>query len=76
MAAALIEIMTYDTDGNHRHRRCPHGIETADVMITMADKRGEATVRRRRVNYMATTRQRRGNKDAKASAMAPQVQGQ
>ena len=49
VAAALVGITTYDADGNRRRRRCPCGVVTADVMMTMVGKRGgEATARRRR----------------------------
>ena len=58
MTAAPIGIMTYGADGDHRRRRCPRGAATADVMMTMAGKRGgEATARQRRGNGEATTRQ-------------------
>jgi hypothetical protein len=67
VAAAPVGITTCDADGDRRRRRCPRGAATADVMMTMAGKRGgEATARRRRGDGEATTRQRRGNKDAKA----------
>ena len=40
--------MTYDTNGDHRCRRCPHGAATAVVMMTIAGERGgDATARRR-----------------------------
>ena len=59
VAAARIGIMTYDTNGDHRCRRCPHGAATADVMITMTGKTGgEATARQQRGNGEATARQR------------------
>jgi len=59
VAAAPVGITTFDADGDHRHHRCPRGAATADVMMTMAGKRGgEATARRRRGgsnNNKATT---------------------
>ena len=59
VAAAPVGIMTYDADGDHRHRRCPCGAATAGVMMTMAGKRGgEVKARRRRGgsnNNKATT---------------------
>jgi hypothetical protein len=59
--------MTYDADGDHRRRCCPRGVATVDVMMTMAGERGgEATARRWQGDGKATTRQRRGIKDAKA----------
>jgi len=74
VAAAPIGITTYDADGDHRCHRCPPGVVTADVMMTMAGEwgarrrqgDGEAMVRRRQEDGKKTTRQRRGNKDAKA----------
>ena len=67
VAAAPVGIMTYDADGDNRCRCCPRGTATADVMMTMAGKRGgEAMERRRQGDGKATTRQQRGNKDAKA----------
>jgi hypothetical protein len=48
VAAAPIGIMTYGADGDHHRRRCPRGVATADVMMTMAGKRGgKATARQR-----------------------------
>ncbi len=41
VAAAPIGIMmTYDADGDHRCRRYPCEVATADVMMTMAGKKG------------------------------------
>jgi hypothetical protein len=69
VAAEPIGIMTYNADGNHRCRCCPCGEATADVMMTMADKKGgEAMARRRRGDGEATTRQQRGNKYVKATS--------
>jgi len=33
-------MMTYDADGDHRCRRYPCEVATADVMMTMAGKKG------------------------------------
>ena len=69
VAAAPVGIRTYDADGDRRRHRCPRGAATADVMMTMAGKRGgEATARQRRGNGEATARQRRGNGDGEATA--------
>ena len=58
VAAAPVWIMIYDADGNRCRHRCPRWAATADVMMTMAGKRGgEATARRWRVDYKTTTRQ-------------------
>jgi hypothetical protein len=69
VAAAPVGIRTYDADGDRRRHRCPRGAATADVMMTMAGKRGgEATARQRRGNGEATAmaRQRRGDGEAMA----------
>ena len=70
VAAALVGIRIYNANGDRHRHRCPCGVVTADVMLTMAGERGgEVTARRRRGDGEATataTRQRRGNKDAKA----------
>jgi len=47
VAAAPVEIATYDADGDRRCHHCPRGAATVDVMMTMAGKRGgKATARR------------------------------
>jgi len=69
VAAAPVGITTYDANGDHRRRRCPRGVATADVMMTMAGERvGEATARRwrRRGDGEATARRRRGDGEATA----------
>ena len=48
VAAASIGIMTYGADGDHHRRRCPRGVATADVMMTMAGKRGDKATARQR----------------------------
>jgi hypothetical protein len=53
VAAAPVGIMTYDADGDRRRRRCPRGVATVDVMMTMAGKRG---AKRWRGDGEATTR--------------------
>ena len=59
VAAAPVGITTYDADGDRRRRRCPLRAETADMMMTMASKRGgKATARQWRGDGKATTRQR------------------
>ena len=63
VAAAPIEITTYDAGGDYHHRRCPHGVATADVMMTMA---GKKRARRWRGDSKAMVRQRRGNGEATA----------
>jgi hypothetical protein len=40
VAAAPVEITTYDADGDRRCHRCPRGAATADGMMTMAGERG------------------------------------
>ena len=61
VAAAPIGVTTYDADGDRCHCCCPRGAATADVMMTMAGKRGgEATARQWRGDGdgdKATTRQ-------------------
>ena len=67
---------TGDDDGDRPRRHCPRGVAMADVMMTMAGKRGgKATARQWRGNGKATatatatmtaTRQQRGNKDVNA----------
>jgi len=62
VAAAPIGITTDDADGDHRRRRCPRRVATADVMMTTAGERGvEATSRRRRGNVEATSRRLQGD---------------
>ena len=46
VAAARVGITTYNTNGDRRCCCCPHGVATADVMMTLAGKMGgEGTVR-------------------------------
>jgi hypothetical protein len=67
VAAAPVGITTYDADGDRRRRRCPCGVATADVMMTMVGEMGgKATARRRRGNGEATVRRRQGNGGATA----------
>jgi hypothetical protein len=75
VAAAPIGITTtYDTDGDHRCRRYPCEVATADVMMTMAGKQGgEAMARHQRGNGKVTARQRQGN--GKATARQRQGNG-
>ena len=42
VAAALVEITTYNADGDRRRHRCPRGEATANVMMTMEGKWGAA----------------------------------
>ncbi len=70
VAAAPVGITTYDVDC--RHRRCPRGAATADVMMTMVSERGgEASARQWLGNCKATARQLQGN----CKATARQLQG-
>ena len=55
-------ITTYDADGDHRRRHCPRGAATADVMMTMAGKRGGEAI----------ARQRRGDGDGNNATMKQQ----
>jgi hypothetical protein len=76
VAAAPVEITTYNADGDHRRRCCPRGAATADVgvMMMMAGERGgEAMARRRRGDGEATTRRRRG--EYKATTRQQECEG-
>ena len=47
VAAAPVGITTYDANGDRRRRCCPREAATADVMMTMAGKRGGEAMARR-----------------------------
>jgi hypothetical protein len=77
VAAAPIGIMTYGADGDHHRRRCPRGVATADMMMTMAGKRkGKVTARQWWGNYKATTRQQRATRMQRHQLWRCRWQGQ
>jgi hypothetical protein len=80
VAAAPVEIMTYDANGDCRCRRCPRGAVTADMMMTMVGKRGgKVSVRQQQDDDEAMVRQLQDKDEAtrmrRQLAMVPQVAG-